>query len=291
MKASRFCHIYVNLFAFQPVQAFISSELSTLRSEFLDIDAKGYVKESINFTSKVEKFLASKQKESCLLGGSEEQMEKDRKAYMSTSFNYISKVQEAEDHVKFDFIRNMCLFMHTLRGFYRSALLCYDNAQKTIDDASLASQEIINPHKFEQSFNESKDAKANLKNSVLLEPWEKIGPTESYSGREGYLYVYHKKPVASNWSKYFCIFHKDNKQFQMIHYSPGKSTDFTTENYKFQYCTKKTLDPTIERRFCFEVYLEGKPLPMVMQAQSAQDFNEWTSVLDGKDPVIIVLLD
>lgn len=93
---------------------------------------------------------------------------------------------------------------------------------------------------------------------------------------------------TATWSKYYCTYKKQQKQFTMLPYNQiSGRTEQLPENLTLVQCTRRSSD--FEKRFCFDLTFEQKPgITLTFQALSEEDRKVWVNAMDGKEPVNLI---
>ncbi|THD22862.1 Rho GTPase-activating protein 26 [Fasciola hepatica] len=261
-----------------PIRQTMLAEIDELRSVWLSgsrTDPKLFLKDTSTFCTKLEKYLAIKQREQS--SELDEQMRQDRLRFINQAFDHVTNIHEAEERKKSKFVQTISLFMQMLANFYHQA---YEQFQDSHHQRNLINQATQrSAENFAQISLETKE----LKEKLLKTPWEQIQTVDSTSFREGYLFVLSKKAMSTIWVKHFCTYKRDVKQLDMIPYVQGRSSDLATEQYSVKSCVRRSSD-SIDRRFCFDVEVENRSTPLTLQAQSQDDLVQWLRVMDGQEP-------
>lgn len=93
---------------------------------------------------------------------------------------------------------------------------------------------------------------------------------------------------TATWSKYYCTYKKQQKQFTMLSYNQiSGRTETEPESLTLVQCTRRASD--FEKRYCFDLTFEQKPnITLTFQALSEEDRKVWLNAMDGKEPVSII---
>jgi len=135
-----------------------------------------------------------------------------------------------------------------------------------------------------ENFNATRDKTESLMKKMLEKSVESGGSYKSHV-REGYLYLMEKKAFGTTWTKHYCIYHKDTKEFKMIPYNQMTGKFNSTDTMILASCTRRMSD-SIEKRFCFDITSDERPgMLYTLQALSEDDRKCWMDVMDGKEPV------
>ncbi|KAK7503806.1 hypothetical protein BaRGS_00004929 [Batillaria attramentaria] len=101
--------------------------------------------------------------------------------------------------------------------------------------------------------------------------------------RQGYLYLLEKKALGTTWTKYYCQYKKETKEFYMILYNQIGGKVSEPECYYLESCVRRASE-TIDRRFCFDITVKDRQGVMTFQALSDEDRRLWLDAMDGKEP-------
>nr|CAD7463418.1 unnamed protein product [Timema tahoe] len=139
---------------------------------------------------------------------------------------------------------------------------------------------------------------SSYKTVGLLQKSTETGSPHRNSDREGYLFLMEKKAFGTTWTKQYCTYHKNSKEFRMIPYNQMTGKFSSAESFTLASCVRRMSD-SIEKRFCFDITsVESAQLLIVvfsrpgvvavqytLQALSEEDRKQWMDIMDGKEPV------
>ncbi|KAJ4452152.1 hypothetical protein ANN_03670 [Periplaneta americana] len=139
-----------------------------------------------------------------------------------------------------------------------------------------------------ENFNATRDKTESLMKKMLevrqTKSMESGGSYKS-SVREGYLFLMEKKAFGTTWTKHYCIYHKETKEFKMIPYNQMTGKFNSADTMILASCVRRMSD-SIEKRFCFDITSDDRPgMLYTLQALSEEDRKLWMDVMDGKEPV------
>ncbi|KAK0052469.1 rho GTPase-activating protein 26-like isoform X6, partial [Biomphalaria pfeifferi] len=247
-------------------------------------EKKNFDKQTAKFCQSQERYLnmkASKTNESALQEA-DTQVEFEKKAFYTASMKYVLKLQEVQEKKKFEFVEILLSYMLGWLTFYHQGYVDLEDFRSYDNDLRLLLQ------KTRENFECTRDEAQSLMGRMLnenkaLKPSDQSGTLKGFT-RQGYLYLMEKKTLGTtSWTKYYCQYKKDSKEFFMILYNQlgGKLNE--PEKYTLEKCVRRASD-SIEKRFCFDVTLKDKSGPLTFQALSEDDRRLWLDAMDGKEP-------
>ncbi|XP_013084458.2 rho GTPase-activating protein 26-like isoform X3 [Biomphalaria glabrata] len=287
-------------------------------------EKKNFDKQTAKFCQSQERYLnmkASKTNESALQEA-DTQVEFEKKAFYTASMKYVLKLQEVQEKKKFEFVEILLSYMLGWLTFYHQGYVDLEDFRSYDNDLRLLLQ------KTRENFECTRDEAQSLMGRMLNEnkallhaaqwkPSDQSGTLKGFT-RQGYLYLMEKKTLGTtSWTKYYCQYKKDSKEFFMILYNQlgGKLNE--PEKYTLEKCVRRASD-SIEKRFCFDVTLKDKledrtqgdsfkyftasvlksslkahqhpkfvrerSGPLTFQALSEDDRRLWLDAMDGKEP-------
>nr|CAD7608912.1 unnamed protein product [Timema genevievae] len=103
---------------------------------------------------------------------------------------------------------------------------------------------------------------------------------------------------GTTWTKQYCTYHKNSKEFRMIPYNQMTGKFSSAESFTLASCVRRMSD-SIEKRFCFDItsvesaqrliVVFSRPgvvaVQYTLQALSEEDRKQWMDIMDGKEPV------
>ncbi|KAH9492048.1 Rho GTPase-activating protein 26, partial [Bulinus truncatus] len=247
-------------------------------------EKKNFDKQTAKFCQSQERYLnmkASKINESALQEA-DTQVEFEKKAFYTASMKYVLKLQEVQEKKKFEFVEILLSYMLGWLTFYHQGYVDLEEFRLYDNDLRLLLQ------KTRENFECTRDEAQSLMSRMLnenkaLKPSDQSGTLKGFT-RQGYLYLMEKKALGTtSWTKYYCQYKKDTKEFYMILYNQlgGKLNE--PEQFTLEKCVRRASD-SIEKRFCFDVTLKEKSVPLTFQALSDDDRRLWLDAMDGKEP-------
>nr|CAD7431253.1 unnamed protein product [Timema monikensis] len=141
------------------------------------------------------------------------------------------------------------------------------------------------------NFNATRDITESYMRKMLeVRPMKssESGSPHRNSDREGYLFLMEKKAFGTTWTKQYCTYHKNSKEFRMIPYNQMTGKFSSAESFTLASCVRRMSD-SIEKRFCFDITSVERPgvvaVQYTLQALSEEDRKQWMDIMDGKEPV------
>ncbi|XP_014484709.1 PREDICTED: rho GTPase-activating protein 26-like isoform X2 [Dinoponera quadriceps] len=218
---------------------------------------KKFEKQTIKFCQSQERYLnLSTKKQDNVLQEADATLEMAERHFSQASLEYVFLLQEVQERKKFEFVE-------TLLGFMFGWLTFYHQGHEVAKD--------FKPYMTELQLKIQKSAVETGLNKL--------------HSREGYLFLMEKKAFGTTWTKQYCTYQKDKKEFTMIPYNQLTGKFSNKETFILASCIRRTSD-TIEKRFCFDVTAIDKPnITYTFQALSEEDRKLWMDAMDGKEPV------
>ncbi|XP_076665069.1 GTPase regulator associated with FAK isoform X4 [Andrena cerasifolii] len=216
---------------------------------------KKFEKQTIKFCQSQERYLnLSTKKQDNVLQEADATLEMAERHFCQASLEYVFLLQEVQERKKFEFVE-------TLLGFMFGWLTFYHQGHEVAKD--------FKPYMTELQLKIQKSAVESGVNKLYT--------------REGYLFLM-EKTFGTTWTKQYCTYQKDKKEFTMIPYNQLTGKFSSKEILTLASCVRRTSD-TIEKRFCFDITTVDKPnVIYTFQALSEEDRKLWLDAMDGKDP-------
>ncbi|XP_012223894.1 rho GTPase-activating protein 26 isoform X2 [Linepithema humile] len=217
---------------------------------------KKFEKQTIKFCQSQERYLnLSTKKQDNVLQEADATLEMAERHFSQASLEYVFLLQEVQERKKFEFVE-------TLLGFMFGWLTFYHQGHEVAKD--------FKPYMTELQLKIQKSAVESGLNKL--------------HSREGYLFLMEKKAFGTTWTKQYCTYQKDKKEFTMIPYNQLTGKFSSKETLTLASCIRRTSD-TIEKRFCFDITAIDKPnVTYTFQALSEEDRKLWMDAMDGKEP-------
>uniref|UniRef100_A0A0B7A147 PH domain-containing protein n=1 Tax=Arion vulgaris TaxID=1028688 RepID=A0A0B7A147_9EUPU len=263
----------------KPLENFRRDNIGAAKEE-----KKSFDKQTAKFCQSQEKYLnmkASKSNDSAAQEA-DTQVEFEKKEFYTASMKYVLRLQEVQEKKKFEFVEILLSYMLGWLTFYHQG---YVDLEDFCSYESTLRQLL---QKTRESFECTKDEAQILMGKMLnenksLKPLDQSGTLKGFT-RQGYLYLMEKKALGTTtWTKYYCQYKKETKDFYMILYNQMGGKLSEPEKYILEKCVRRASD-TIERRFCFDLTVKEKSGSMTFQAISDEDRRLWLDAMDGKEP-------
>ncbi|XP_069680472.1 rho GTPase-activating protein Graf isoform X5 [Periplaneta americana] len=206
----------------------------------------------------------------------------EQRHFVRASLEYVFLLQEVQERKKFEFVE-------TLLGFMYGWLTFYHQGHEVANEFKPYMRELqFKIQKTRENFNATRDKTESLMKKMLevrqTKSMESGGSYKS-SVREGYLFLMEKKAFGTTWTKHYCIYHKETKEFKMIPYNQMTGKFNSADTMILASCVRRMSD-SIEKRFCFDITSDDRPgMLYTLQALSEEDRKLWMDVMDGKEPV------
>ncbi|XP_049290595.1 rho GTPase-activating protein Graf isoform X1 [Anopheles funestus] len=236
---------------------------------------KKYDKKTAKFCQAQERFLnMSSKKSSPAVIEADASLGMLEREYLRESLSYVLSIQEVQERIKFEFVEIILRFISDWLVFYHLGHEVAEDAKEYLIDLQLKVQ------KTRENFDETRQKAQELKNKYMD---SKLKPESEYT-KQGYLYLMEKKFTVVTWSKFYCTYKKQTKEFSMLQYNQmsGRTQQTNPETFTLASCTKKLTE--FEKRYCFDVIFNERPsITYTFQALSEDDIKAWVDAMDGKE--------
>ncbi|XP_059152169.1 rho GTPase-activating protein 26-like isoform X3 [Physella acuta] len=308
----------------KPLESFRKENIGAAKEE-----KKNFDKQTTKFCQSQERYLnmkAGKINDSTLQEA-DTQVEFEKKAFYTSSMKYVLKLQEVQEKKKFEFVEILLSYMLGWLTFYHQGYVDLEDFR----NYDMTLRQLL--QKTRENFECTKDEAQTLMGKMLNEnkgllhaaQWKPLDQSSTLKGftRQGYLYLLEKKALGTTgWTKYYCQYKKETKEFYMILYNQMGGKMNEPEKFTLEKCVRRASD-SIEKRFCFDVTLKEKlddsslapgdsyrtfpanvlksPLKhhqqkllrdrsvsMTFQALSEDDRRLWLDAMDGKEPTYAI---
>lgn len=246
---------------------------------------KKFEKQTAKFCLSQERYLnLSTKKQDAVLKEADATLVMEQRHFVRASLEYVFLLQAVQERKKFEFVE-------TLLGFMYGWLTFYHQGHEVANEFKPYMQELqFKIQKTRENFNETRDKTESLMKKMLEVRQTKSMESGSYKSnvREGYLYLMEKKAFGTTWTKHYCVYHKDTKEFKMILYNQMSGKVNSADTMILESCTRRMSD-SIEKRFCFDITSDERPgMLYTLQALSEDDRKCWMDVMDGKEPTYVM---
>ncbi|XP_078046415.1 GTPase regulator associated with FAK isoform X1 [Augochlora pura] len=241
---------------------------------------KKFEKQTIKFCQSQERYLnLSTKKQDNVLQEADATLEMAERHFCQASLEYVFLLQEVQERKKFEFVETLLSFMFGWLTFYHQGHEVAKDFMPYMTELQLKIQ------KTRENFLATRDKTESLMNKMkdMKKSAVEAGVNKLYT-REGYLFLMEKKAFGTTWTKQYCTYQKDEKQFTMIPYNQLTGKFSSKETFRLASCVRRTSD-TIEKRFCFDITTVDKSnVVYTFQALSEEDRKLWLDAMDGKEP-------
>ncbi|RXG73504.1 Rho GTPase-activating protein 26 [Armadillidium vulgare] len=204
----------------------------------------------------------------------------EHRHFVQASLEYVFLLQEVQERKKFEFVEIILSHTYSWLTFYHQGHEVYNDYKNYMTDLQQRIQ------RTRENFNATRQEAELLKNkmSEIQDP----GSMNRMFTRQGYLYLMEKKAFGTtNWTKYYCYYQKETKEFRMIPYNQiQQKLEMTLKS-----CVRRSAD-SIDKRFCLDLTVQmhdkekGPTLQVLtMQTLSEEDCKRWMDAMDGKEPI------
>ncbi|KAG8188356.1 hypothetical protein JTE90_022556 [Oedothorax gibbosus] len=238
---------------------------------------KKFEKETAKFCQSLERHLnlSMKKSENHLLEA-DASLEMEQRHFFQASLEYASLLTKIQEKKKFEFVETILSFMVGLMTFYHQGYEVANEFKPFMTDLQRRLQRTR--ENFDATDNEAEQLKKKT-----LEKAQDPGILNKMYTRQGYLFLMEKKALGTTWTKHFCQYQKYQKKFSMMPYSQTVGKIMNGETVSVTECIGRQYD-SIDKRFCFDIIAEDKPMPYTFQALSDEDRRLWLDAMDGKEP-------
>ncbi|XP_078492479.1 rho GTPase-activating protein 26 [Ciona intestinalis] len=279
----------------KPLEDFRKEHIHSYRSS-----KKAFDKASERYYKQLEQTLALSHKKKCQqLQESDNELFTHKKTFHKEALNYVYKLQEVQERKKFEFVEHLLMFMQVYFNFFHQS-------HETANDCKDYMKELqIRLVSTRAQYEGTREKTKTLMRKMSDHPdtaEESAGSGVQWT-KAGYLFLNEKNPISSRftskWTKYFCMYTKEAKLFQMLtpYHHPTSAIPSLNqapavgfaEPVIVKTCTRRITD-SIDKRFCFDLEVEdqsGKQSLLTFQAVSDVDRKKWMSVMDGREPEYI----
>ncbi|XP_046544439.1 rho GTPase-activating protein 26-like [Haliotis rubra] len=255
---------------------------------------KMFDKQTTKYCQSLERYLNMKTKvNESILQEADASLEMERRGFYQASMKYVLQLQEVQEKKKFEFVEILLTFMYSWLTFYHQGHEAAGEFKPYMIDLQMRLQKTrgnfeSTSNQAEELMNKMLEVRGTYLNRCLERiqmprPIESSGTMRGFT-RQGYLYLLEKKALGTTWTKYYCQYKKETKEFYMILYNQMGGKMSTPDRYVLDSCVRRASD-SIEKRFCFDLTVKEKNVTMTFQCLSEEDRKAWMSAMDGKEPV------
>ncbi|XP_050417323.1 rho GTPase-activating protein 26 isoform X4 [Patella vulgata] len=267
----------------KPLETFRKENIGAAKYDSIKEEKKVFDKQTTKFCQSLERYLNMKNKvNESTLQEADASLEMERRGFYQASMKYVLKLHEVQEKKKFEFVEILLGFMYSWLTFYHQGHEASQDFKPFMIDCQQRLQ------KTRESFECTKEQAEQLMNKMLevrgTKPMDQSGTIKGFT-RQGYLYLMERKALGTTWTKYYCQYKKDNKEFFMILYNQLGGKMSVPEKMVLDQCIRRASE-SIEKRFCFDVIVKEKQnMTMTFQALSEEDRRLWLDAMDGKEPI------
>ncbi|KAH8330112.1 rho GTPase-activating protein Graf isoform X1 [Drosophila kikkawai] len=210
--------------------------------------------------------------------------------HIQESLSYVLRIQEVQERIKFEFVEILLAFISGWLVFYHTAHEQAEDHRDYLQDLRHKVQ------KTRENFEEAREKVTELKTKYM----EKRTKPEEVFTKRGYLFLMEKssllkmsllEPFKATWSKYYCTFKKQKREFTMLQFNQMNhnfTRPETREDEKLTLFSCQRRASEFEKRFCFDLTFKERPgLVYTFQALSEKDHCYWLNAMDGTEPTYL----
>uniref|UniRef100_A0AAQ4P2X8 Oligophrenin 1 n=1 Tax=Gasterosteus aculeatus aculeatus TaxID=481459 RepID=A0AAQ4P2X8_GASAC len=238
---------------------------------------KKFEKESEKYHSQVDKHLnLSAKKKDSQLQEADELLEKERVSFYESSVEYVYQIHQVQDRKKFDVVEPVLAFLHSVLTLNNLTVEMTQDFMPYKQELQLSLQNTRN--NYESTREEMEELMRRMKHPSQICKMHSCLPIE------GYLYCQEKWALGVSWVKYYCKYHKDGRQLEMVPCEQKPTTKQFPTLLTLKSCIRRKTEST-DRRFCFDVETNERNTPVTFQAILETDRKLWMEAMDGKEPI------
>ncbi|KAK9497831.1 hypothetical protein O3M35_003747 [Rhynocoris fuscipes] len=251
---------------------------------------KKFEKQTAKFCQSQERYLnlSTKKQDAAYLKEADATLDMEERHFFQASLQYVFLLQEVQERKKFEFVETLLSFMFGWLTFYHQGHEVAEDFKPYMKELQFRIQ------KTRENFNETRDKTESLMKKTLENKLRPTSPVESgakVNSREGYLILMEKKAFGGPaWTKQYCSYNRDTKEFVMVPYNQMTGKFNTSEKIEMILgsCVRRMSD-SIDKRFCFDLTPVDRPgVVYTLQALSESDRQQWMDIMDGKEPTYSV---
>ncbi|KAL5012484.1 hypothetical protein ScPMuIL_011035 [Solemya velum] len=256
--------------------------LDTFRKQHIGSVKEGkkvFDKHTSKFCQSLERYLSLKTKiNDNTLQEADADLDMERRGYYQASMEYVLILQEVQERKKFEFVEIILSFIYSWLTFYHEGHEVARDMKLYMTDLQLVLQNTRTS--FESTRDEAK--------KLMLKMLDVRGSMGTLRGctHEGYLFLMEKKALGTTWTKHYCFYKKEHREFFITPYNQVTGKLPSPEKLIITSCVRRASD-SIEKRFCFDITVQDRPNPITIQALSEEDRKLWMDSMGGKEPVCI----
>ncbi|XP_050304226.1 rho GTPase-activating protein 26 isoform X2 [Anthonomus grandis grandis] len=259
----------------KPLEEFRKKYIGGVKNE-----KKKFEKQTAKFCQNQERYLNKTTKNPNTLQEADASVDMAERHFYAASMDYVYLIQEVHERKKFEFVESLLTFVYAYFTFYHQG----HEIKKDFDPFMKDLQS-----KIQKTRGNFDDFSEKLKKR-MSEVQKQEGPLSTSKGcKEGYLFLLEKKAFGTTWTKNYCKYDKNTKEFTMLPYNQLTTKTLPQpEKLVITTCIRRKSE-SIDKRFCFDIQADSKPgVVYTLQALSEQDRTSWMDIMDGKEPTYTV---
>ncbi|XP_075158261.1 GTPase regulator associated with FAK isoform X2 [Haematobia irritans] len=261
----------------EPLEDFRKKQIGGVKE-----NKKKFDKKTEKFCQSQERFLnMSTKKPENTIQEADASLGMHEREYVQESLSYVLRIQEVQERIKFEFVEILLAFISSWLVFYHTAHESAEDNKDYLQDLRHKVQ------KTRENFEGTREKVTELK----LKYMEKRTKPEEKFTKRGYLFLMEKKPFKATWTKYYCTYKKQKKEFTMLQFNQmnhsfARPEQREEEKLTLVSCQRRASE--FEKRFCFDLTFKEKPGSVyTFQALSEEDRRAWINAMDGTEPTYL----
>ncbi|KAL1489895.1 hypothetical protein ABEB36_013822 [Hypothenemus hampei] len=255
----------------KPLEEFRKKYIGGVKNE-----KKKFEKQTAKFCQNQERYLNKTTKNPNTLQEADASVDMAERHFYAASMDYVYLIQEVHERKKFEFVEALLTFVYAYFTFYHQGHEIKKDFEPFMKDLQ---------SKIQKTRSNFDDFSEKLKKR-MSEVQKQEGPLSISKGcKEGYLFLLEKKAFGTTWTKHYCKYDKESKEFTMLPYNQlTTKTVQQPEKMVITSCIRRKSE-SIDKRFCFDIQADGRPgVTYTLQALSEHDRTAWMDIMDGKEP-------
>lgn len=259
----------------KPLEEFRKKYIGGVKNE-----KKKFEKQTAKFCQNQERYLNKTTKNPNTLQEADASVDMAERHFYAASMDYVYLIQEVHERKKFEFVETLLAFVYAWFTFYHQGHEIKKDFEPFMKDLQ---------SKIQKTRSNFDDFSEKLKKRMSEVQKQEVPLSISKGCKEGYLFLLEKKAFGTTWTKHYCKYDKETKEFTMLPYNQlTTKTVQQPEKMVITSCIRRKSD-SIDKRFCFDIQADSKPgIIYTLQALSEQDRTAWMDIMDGKEPTYTV---
>lgn len=226
--------------------------------------------------------LTTKKQNSLSLQEADASVDMAERHFYNASMDYVYLIQEVHERKKFEFVESLLSFMFGWVTFYHQGYETAKDFSPYMNDLQFKIQKTRD--NFEDYRLKLTKRMAEIQKQSLEEP---VRGTKGE--KSGYLFLLEKKAFGATWTKHYCTYNKETKQFSMVPYNQLTTKSLIEPEIMVLASCIRRMSDSIDKRFCFDLQTDAKPgSVLTFQALSESDRKTWMDIMDGKEPTYTI---